>query len=100
MASSYVYIWSYRVRSDREADFVTLYGPDGDWAEFFRQSPDYVGTELLQSPDGWYATIDRWTSREAHAEFVASRRAEFDALDARGELLTEEEVSVGTYETV
>ena len=39
-------VFSYEV-SDA-AEFERVYGPEGDWAEFFRRGRGYVGTELLR----------------------------------------------------
>jgi hypothetical protein len=39
-------VFSYEVR-DAPA-FEEVYGPGGEWEQFFRQGDGYVGTELLR----------------------------------------------------
>ena len=55
-------VFSYEV-SDA-AEFERVYGPEGDWAEFFRGGRGYIGTELLRDVEhpGRYLVIDRWES--------------------------------------
>ena len=91
-------LWRYRVAPGREAAFEALYGADGDWARLFRASPDYLGTQLWRDADqpDAYLTIDRWTSRAAYEAFLEARRADYAALDARGDALTVEEERLGT----
>ena len=38
-------VFSYEVRD--AAEFERVYGPDGEWAQFFRDGTGYIGTELL-----------------------------------------------------
>ena len=42
-------VFRYEVREPDE--FVRMYGPEGDWAQFFRQGRGYIGTELLRDVD-------------------------------------------------
>ena len=52
-------VFRYEVR-DPDA-FEEAYGPDGEWAQFFRQGDGYIGTELLHDVEepGRYLVIDR-----------------------------------------
>jgi heme-degrading monooxygenase HmoA len=99
-ASWFTYVWSYEVRDDREADFERLYGPNGGWAQFFRKSPNYLGTDLLRDRKikNRYITVDRWDSEEAHRRFVSEHREEFDELDRQGEALTKNESLIGNFD--
>lgn len=90
-------VWSYRVAPGRDAEFERLYGADGDWAQLFRRSTDYLGTDLYRDtaqPDR-YLTVDRWTTRAAYEAFLQAARADYAALDARGDALTVEETRLG-----
>jgi len=89
--------WSYRVAPGRDVEFERLYGADGDWAQLFRRSTDYLGTDLYRDtmqPDR-YLTVDRWTSRAAYEAFLQAALADYAALDARGDALTVEETRLG-----
>ncbi len=91
-------LWTYRVEQGWAPLFEAIYGPDGDWAQLFRQAEGYCGTELLRQAEGRYATIDRWESA-AHFEDFRQRFAEdYARLDARCEALTEVEDFVGMFE--
>jgi hypothetical protein len=108
-------LWRYRVKPEHRAAFEATYGPDGDWARLFRRHDHYLGTELLSSaprrrpgsrPDEEnagealaYLTIDRWRSEADCADFMATHRADYEALDAATEGWTEEEVRLGVWET-
>jgi hypothetical protein len=98
----YCYVWSYLVRPECLSEFRTAYGPDGDWARFFRRDAAYLRTSLLAGCDDptRFSTIDYWVSREACLSFRERCRAEFDALDASFARLTIEEVHVGDFEVV
>ena len=102
MGVGYVYIWVYDVREGCELDFETLYGPDGGWAQLFRKSGEYLGTELLRdrSKERRYVTVDRWTSKTSHREFVSKHGEEFAALDRKGERLTTKETRIGDFDVV
>lgn len=98
--AGFTYVWSYEVRGGCEVDFESLYGPGGGWAKLFRQSPDYLGTNLLRDRKNKnrYVTIDGWDSEEAHRRFVSEHRLEFEALDRQGEALTQSETLIGHFD--
>jgi hypothetical protein len=51
-------VFRYEVRDPDE--FARVYGPDGEWAEFFRGGRGYIGTELLHDRRAErYLVIDR-----------------------------------------
>ena len=81
--------------SDRPA-FERAYGPDGDWAAFFRGGIGYMGTELLASDDD-YLLIDRWTSEAAYEAFLAEHREEYERRSAEAEGLYAREERVGAF---
>jgi heme-degrading monooxygenase HmoA len=95
----YLIVWAFRPRPGREREFEDAYGPAGGWVALFRQSPDYLGTDLLGAADGSgrYLTVDRWRSRSAYEVFRAARRAEYEALDRAGENLTASEDRIGEF---
>ena len=70
-------VFSYDVADPDE--FERVYGPEGEWAQFFRGGRGYVGTELLRDVEipGRYLVVDRWESREAYNDFVAANREEY-----------------------
>ena len=93
-------LFSYEVRD--AAEFERVYGPDGEWAEFFRQGRGYIGTELLRDIEapGRYLVVDRWESADAYNAFVAERREEYmERVDAT-RFRYDSELRFGTFENV
>ena len=101
-AAHYLVLWEFHVKPERVSEFERTYGPDGSWAQLFRQSPDFLGTELIRDIEGHdrYLTLDRWTSREALERFKQEHAAEYAALDKECENYTEREVFLGDFLTV
>ena len=99
-ASRFTVIWEFQVKPDSIADFEQIYGPAGAWAQLFRLSPDFRGTDLLRDPDcpGRYLTLDHWTTREALSVLKRQHQAEYSALDRRCESLSESEQCLGDFE--
>jgi len=72
------HVWEFYVKPKCEIPFETLNGPDGKWAEFFRNSPDFYGTyfkkmEMMLKDEKSarrYLTHDRWTSEEAFSRYI------------------------------
>ena len=95
----HVVIWEYQVRADHVAEFERVYASEGAWAELFRKSEGYLGTELLRDSNDplRYVTIDRWTSSEAYDLFFATHKQDYDALDSYCQDLTERESFLGTF---
>ncbi len=95
----FVILWEYEVKPGCEKRFEDSYGPDGDWARFFRRDPRYRETRLLRDPAGAnrYLTADFWDSREAYEDFQRENREEYQALDASFEWLTVRERHVGSF---
>ena len=95
-------IWEFQVKPEAIAAFEEIYGAAGAWAQLFRQSPDYRGTELIRDLDrpGRYLTLDHWASREALRRFKQEHHAKYAALDKQCESLTEREVFLGDFGSV
>jgi heme-degrading monooxygenase HmoA len=87
----------------RDADeFERVYGPEGEWAHFFRGGAGYVGTELLRDVEqpGRYLVVDRWATREAYNEFVAANRDAYMRRVDDTRWLYDQELRFGTFESV
>jgi hypothetical protein len=67
--------FEYEVAPDARAEFEAVYGPDGQWAQFFRTDDAYVETTLEPVGEGRYVVTDHWRSR-AHYERFLERNAE------------------------
>jgi hypothetical protein len=95
-------VWEFQVNPESVAAFEKIYGPDGAWAQLFRHSPDYRGTELIRDLDrpGRYLTLDHWTSLESLRRLKQDLHVEYAALDQQCESLTEMEVFLGDFESV
>jgi heme-degrading monooxygenase HmoA len=93
-------VFRYEVR-DPEA-FERVYGPNGEWASFFRQGTGYIGTELLHDVDEpeRYLVVDRWESAEAYNAFLAERQAEYLARADEARFHYVQELRFGTFENV
>ena len=98
----FLVLWEYEVKSGSEKRFEDVYGPAGDWARLFRTDSHYRETRLLQDSfrSNVYLTLDFWTSLDSYEEFLATHKAEYQAIDALGENLTASERRVGAYESV
>jgi heme-degrading monooxygenase HmoA len=93
-------VFSYEVRDP--AEFERVYGPDGEWAEFFRSGAGYVGTELLRDLEapGRYLVADRWTSADAYNAFVSENHGEYMRRVDETRYHYESELRFGTFESV
>jgi heme-degrading monooxygenase HmoA len=98
----YLIIWEFRVRLGMEEQFEKVYGPEGDWAQFFTRGAGYDRTELNHDlkDSRRYVTLDFWISREAYENFRQQHATEYGALDQKFEELTETELEVGKFERV
>jgi heme-degrading monooxygenase HmoA len=92
--------FSYEARDPTE--FERAYGPDGEWAEFFRDGAGYIGTELLRDVEnaGRYLVIDRWESRDAYQRFVELHREEYMRRVDESAFYYDSELRFGTFENV
>jgi heme-degrading monooxygenase HmoA len=93
-------VFRYEAR-DRE-EFERVYGPEGAWAEFFRQGSGYIGSELLrdlEEPER-YLVIDRWETAEAYNAFLAEHEDEYVRRSEEVRLHYVQELRFGTFENV
>jgi heme-degrading monooxygenase HmoA len=83
-------------------EFERAYGPEGEWAAFFRGGRGYVGTELLRDVEtaGRYLVVDRWESSEAYNDFVAANRDEYMRRVDETAFHHSSELRLGTFESV
>ena len=93
-------VFAYDARDPDE--FERVYGPEGEWAEFFRGGTGYVGTELLHDVEtpGRYLVVDRWDTRDAYQAFVDEHRDEYMRRVDETALYYKQELRVGTFENV
>ncbi|MHB8468773.1 MAG: antibiotic biosynthesis monooxygenase family protein [Gaiellaceae bacterium] len=93
-------VFSYDVRDT--ATFEQVYGPDGEWSQFFRQGRGYVGTELLRDVEnpGRYIVVDRWESAEAYNAFADAHRDEYMRRVDDTRYHHDQELRFGTFESV
>jgi hypothetical protein len=94
-------VWEFQVKPESVAAFEKIYGPDGAWAQLFRQNTDYRGTEIIRDLDrpGRYLTLDHWTSLESLRRLKQDHYVEYEALDKQCESLTEREGFLGNFES-
>lgn len=99
MPARYAYLWEFLIAPEHGGEFRRLYGPGGDWALLFRQSPGYLETLLLQDAADplRFLTIDRWETADAYRSFRARFARAYAALDARCQHLRTRETFLGEY---
>jgi heme-degrading monooxygenase HmoA len=95
----FVVIWQFEIAEEKMAAFEAAYGPEGAWANLFRSSPNYLGTELLGDAyiTGNYLTIDRWSSEQDFRAFRKDHDPEYEALDRSCDALTSRETRIGAF---
>jgi heme-degrading monooxygenase HmoA len=95
----FVVVWQFEIIEEKAAAFVSAYSSEGAWAQLFRSSPDYLGTELLRDAyiPGLFLTIDRWASEEAFRAFRKEHDQEYESLDRACDSLTGHETRIGAY---
>jgi heme-degrading monooxygenase HmoA len=93
-------VFSYEARDPDE--FERVYGPEGEWAVFFRQGEGYVGSELLRDLEnpGRYLVVDRWASPEAYRAFLEAHRDEYMRRVDESAFHYDSELRFGTFENV
>jgi heme-degrading monooxygenase HmoA len=95
----FVVVWQFEIAEENVSAFEAAYGPEGAWAQLFRTSPEYRGTELLRDAyiAGNYLTIDRWASEDAFRAFRKDHDQEYEVLDRACDELTSREARIGAY---
>jgi len=98
-SAMFIVVWQFEVAEENVAAFEAAYGADGFWAQLFRTSAAYRGTELLRDAyvPGSYVTIDRWESEEAFRAFRKDNDAGYEKLDRDCDALTARETRIGAY---
>jgi heme-degrading monooxygenase HmoA len=98
----HIIIWEFLVREEELLNFVTSYGPHGEWARLFWRADGFLGTELLRSKDepNKFITIDRWVDAASFERFEDHFGAEYRAMDSRLEGLTLSEIKIGVFAEV
>jgi heme-degrading monooxygenase HmoA len=93
-------VFSYEARENVE--FEQAYGPEGEWAEFFKGAPGYIGTELLRDLEtpGRYLVIDRWETADAYNAFVSENQAEYVRRSDDARFYYDQELRFGSFENV
>ena len=93
-------VFSYEVAEPVE--FESVYGPEGEWAQFFGTGRGYVGTELLRDVEHptRYLVVDRWESRETYNAFVEANREEYMRRVDDSAFHYAQELRLGTFEGV
>ena len=92
----------FRYEARDAEDFKRAYGPEGDWAQFFRRGDGYIGTELLhdvEEPER-FLVIDRWESIEAYNTFIAENQEEYLRRSDETRFYYVQELRFGTFENV
>jgi heme-degrading monooxygenase HmoA len=97
--SGLIIVWEFRVRRGKQREFERVYGPHGEWAEFFSAGKGYLGTELIRDQEVplRYATLDFWKSQATYESFKKKHRAEYGEIDKRCESLTQREKLIGYF---
>lgn len=95
----FVVVWQFEIAEENVAAFEAAYGPQGAWAQLFRLSPSYLGTELLHDAyiPGSYLTIDRWASEDHFRAFRKDHDQEYESLDRSSDALTSRETRIGAF---
>ncbi|MFL5928671.1 MAG: antibiotic biosynthesis monooxygenase family protein [Gaiellaceae bacterium] len=93
-------VFRYDVR-DAET-FEEVYGPDGEWAKFFRRGAGFIGTELLRDVEepGRYLVVDRWESIDAYNEFLSVNQKEYLERSDESRMYYLQELRFGSFENV
>jgi len=79
-----------------------VFGPGGNWSQFFAGARGYIGTELLRDVEtpGRYLVIDRWESADAYNAFATEHREDYMRRVDDTRLYYEQELRFGTFESV
>lgn len=94
----YRLVWEFDAKPERVADFEKIYAADGRWAAFFKQSPEYLGTELYKNvgTPTRFVAVDSWRSRTSYESFRKAKAADYAKLDEWCRVLLEHERMLGS----
>jgi heme-degrading monooxygenase HmoA len=92
----------FRYEAHDPDEFVRAYGPEGDWAQFFRRGRGYIGTELLQDVEEpeRFLVIDRWESVDAYNAFITEHQKEYLRRSDETRFYYVQELRFGTFDNV
>ena len=85
----YLNIWEFYVKTDLEKQFEQANGSAGEWYQYFKRSPDFLGTGFLRGVDlliedkeevRRYLTEDRWRSIDGFRSYVKANPDKFQEL--------------------
>ena len=95
----YVRIWDFTAKAGAQAEFESLYGPDGEWVQLFRRSKAFLRTEFFRDRkvENRYVTVDYFVSGTAFEDFLREFQQEYEALDRRCDQVCESEREIGTF---
>ena len=95
----FVVVWQFEIAEEKSPPLRPHTAPTGAWAQLFRTSPNYLGTELLRDAyiPGSYLTIDRWASEDDFRAFRKDHDPEYESLDRACDALTSRETRIGAY---
>ena len=96
-------VFAYEVASGDDGAFEAVYGPDGEWARYFRGADGYRGTELLRATGSGglsYIVIDRWDSAAAYERFLAEHEAEYGRRNRAAGRLYRRETVLGRFDAL
>jgi hypothetical protein len=88
---TYAIPFAYEVAPAARAEFESVYGPDGQWARFFRTDGAYVETTLEQVGEGRYLVTDHWRSRADYERFLERNAERYEELSASSSRLYTDE---------
>lgn len=93
----YRLVWEFAAAPGRIPEFEQVYSPQGRWANLFRRSPDFLGTELYRhtADSKRFIAVDVWRNRSAYENFRKQNAADYAALDAWCRQLLEHERMLG-----
>ena len=99
---NFTYIWEYLVKDNFLSEFITAYGPEGDWVQLFRKAGGYIKTNLHQDTTNpnRFITVDFWKTRNDRDNFRKRFSDEFEKLDQRCEQFTESEKFLGDFDSI
>jgi len=94
------FVWEFTARVGKVKEFERHYASNGPWAELFRKSAGYQGTQLLRDieTERHYLAIDRWDSVASHVAMRDNFAKEYEELDRLGEEFAEGEGRLGVFE--
>lgn len=98
----FVVVWEYRVKPGSVPEFESLYHPDGEWSDLFRQGPGFIGITRMKDlhDSARYMIADRWKSLALYEEFRREHAADYAALSERGSRLIDREIEIGRFDFV